>query len=277
MSVGSQDSSPAKPWAASRAYFAAGKYAHPPSGLLELRVVRSGSSRAAIDLGTGLRQVFTRPGDLLVSLPDRATEYEIDEGRELTMIQVSPVHGTALLAQLGHPSLDVLLPLTRRPMRDPLVAELLRRLEEPDAPATLREWTLAVALGNLARKATEIAATASARALTRSGLKIVDTLITGGSGEDLSVARLADAVGLTPRRFSTEFREATGLPVHQYILKIRAERAVELLANSNLPLSQVAAQAGFSHQAHMSRVLRRLKGRTPGDLRKERDRTAPLT
>lgn len=207
------------------------------------------------------------PGALLNTLADRSTEFEIQNGRELTIIQVAPKHGETLLRQLGHSGLGVLLPLIRKPIRDPLVAELLRRLEESDAPATLSEWTLGVVLGSLARKAAEIAAATKARVLTRSGLRIVDELIARGLGEELSVARLADAVGLPPRRFSTEFCEATSLPVHQYVIKARVERAAELLTESDIPLLQVAAQAGFAHQAHMSRVLRRLKGRTPGELR----------
>lgn len=271
------DMAPVDPWTVSRAYFAAGAYVHPPSGLLQLRVVRSGSSRAAIDLGAGRREVFTRPGDLLITLPDRSTEFEIAEGRELTIVQMSPDHAEALLRQLGHQGLDVLLPLIRKPIRDPLVAELLRRLEEPNAPATLNDWTLGVVLGSLARKAAEIAAATKSGVLTRGDLRIVDELIAGSPGDDLSVARLAGAVGLPPRRFSTEFREATGLPVHQYVLRARAERAIELLTDSDLPLSQVAVQAGFSHQAHMSRVLSRLRGRTPGDLRSGRDVTARPT
>lgn len=95
-------------------------------------------------------------------------------------------------------------------------------------------------------------------------------LITRNLDGGVSVARLGDAVGMKPRAFSSEFREATGFPVHQYILSQRVERAVELLTESDLPLSQVAAQAGFSHQAHMSRVLRRLKNRSPRQLRSER-------
>jgi len=48
-------------------------------------VIRGGSSYEEIDLGSGLRRVFTRPGDLLLSR-GRATRFKIEEPRELTMI-----------------------------------------------------------------------------------------------------------------------------------------------------------------------------------------------
>jgi hypothetical protein len=65
-------------------FFHAGDYCHAPAGVVQL--IRCGSSYAEIDLGSGLRRVFTRPGDLLLSLPGRATRFKIEEPRELTMI-----------------------------------------------------------------------------------------------------------------------------------------------------------------------------------------------
>jgi hypothetical protein len=67
-------------------FFPAGDYRHAPAGVVQLRVIRGGSSYAEIDLGSGLRRVFTRPGDLLRSLPGPAMRFKIEEPRELTMI-----------------------------------------------------------------------------------------------------------------------------------------------------------------------------------------------
>jgi hypothetical protein len=78
--------------------FPAGDYRHPPTGTIQLRVIRGGSSHAEIDLGSGLRRVFTRLGDLLLSLPDRATRFKIAEQRELTLITVEPSLASRLLS-----------------------------------------------------------------------------------------------------------------------------------------------------------------------------------
>src|SRR5690242_14127344 len=113
---------------ATRMFFPAGDYHHAPAGMVQLRVIRGGSSYAEIDLGSGLRRVFTRPGDLLLSLPDRATRFKIKEARELTMMTIDPSVVSKLLA-FASGTLEDLAVLTERPIRDPLVAELCRRLE----------------------------------------------------------------------------------------------------------------------------------------------------
>jgi len=131
----SADASEAQPWEISRVYFPAGVYRHPPSGLVQVRVVRRGSSYADIDLGAGAKRVFTRPGDLLVSLPDRPTAFTIEEGRELTLLQLDRHLVTRILAQIGG-RIEEYESLLRRPTREPLVAELCRRLEASDDEGT---------------------------------------------------------------------------------------------------------------------------------------------
>ena len=75
---------------------------------------------------------------------------------------------------------------------------------------------------------------------------------------------------MSRRAFTAAFRGATGLPVHQFILRRRVDRAVELLEEGDLPLAEVASLSGFTHQAHMNRVVIKLKGLSPGRLRSRR-------
>jgi AraC family transcriptional regulator len=46
-------------------------------------------------------------------------------------------------------------------------------------------------------------------------------------------------------------------------MRIRIERAKELLSTSELPLVDVGFRSGFSHQSHFSRLFRKLTGTTP--------------
>jgi AraC family transcriptional regulator len=134
------DASQGESWTISRVYFPAGLYRHPPSGLVQVRVVRRGSSYANIDLGAGAKRVFTRPGDLLVSLPDRPTAFIIEEGREFTLLQLDRHLVTRILAQIGG-RIEEYETLLQRPTREPLVAELCRRLEAGDDEGpTSRAW-----------------------------------------------------------------------------------------------------------------------------------------
>lgn len=133
---------------ATRMFFLAGDYHHALAGMVQLRVIRGGSSYAEIDLGSGLRRVFTRPGDLLLSLPDCATRFKIEEARELTMITIDPSLVSGVLAFAGG-TLEELAVLTARPIRDSLVAELCRRRLESGLSGVVREWTIGLIFAHL--------------------------------------------------------------------------------------------------------------------------------
>jgi AraC family transcriptional regulator len=59
------------------------------------------------------------------------------------------------------------------------------------------------------------------------------------------------------------FRHSVGLPVHEYVVRRRVERARTLLLAGKLSLSQVALASGFAHQSHLARQMRRVLGVTP--------------
>src|SRR5262245_61190182 len=81
--------------------------------------------------------------------------------------------------------------------------------------------------------------------------------------EELTLAAVARQVGYSPYHFARLFRRATGESLHQRVLRARIARARQLLAETELPLAQVAAESGFAHQSHLSHVFRQELGRTP--------------
>jgi len=83
-----------------------------------------------------------------------------------------------------------------------------------------------------------------------------------------TLAQLAAVVRLNPYHFARQFKAATGLPPHQYVILRRVERAKQLLqAGTDLSLAEVALRAGFSDQSQFSRHFKRLVGVTPGQFR----------
>lgn len=87
--------------------------------------------------------------------------------------------------------------------------------------------------------------------------------------EPLRVADMAAACGLSPSRFAHAFSALTGQSPHQYVLAQRLAQAVAMLRRPEPPLAQVAAACGFASQQHLTQVMRRKLGCTPGRLRKE--------
>jgi AraC family transcriptional regulator len=61
-----------------------------------------------------------------------------------------------------------------------------------------------------------------------------------------------------------------GVPLHQYVIQRRVDRARILLSESELAISQVALQTGFAHQSHLARHMKRMLGYTPAAAKRER-------
>ena len=79
---------------------------------------------------------------------------------------------------------------------------------------------------------------------------------------------MAAVAHLSVYHFARQFRAATGLPPHQYVIARRVKRAQQLLqASADLPLAEVAACVGFSDQSQFCRHFKRLVGVTPGQFR----------
>jgi AraC family transcriptional regulator len=80
---------------------------------------------------------------------------------------------------------------------------------------------------------------------------------------------MAAVARLSPYHFARQFKKATGLPPHQYVIARRVERAKQLLqAKTGLSLAEVAARAGFSDQSQFCHHFKRLVGVTPGQFRR---------
>lgn len=101
-------------------------------------------------------------------------------------------------------------------------------------------------------------------------LKQVLLFIDDNLGQDLSLAGIAQVAGLSASYCNALFRAAIGLSLHQYVIRRKVERAAWLLQESQVPISQVALEAGFAHQSHLALHMRRLLGTSPKKLRAHR-------
>jgi transcriptional regulator GlxA family with amidase domain len=85
--------------------------------------------------------------------------------------------------------------------------------------------------------------------------------------EQLTLESLANVARLSVHHFARAFRQSTGEPPHQYLLRRRIERATEMLKESERPLSEIALAVGFSDHSHFARHFRRFVGMSPGAAR----------
>lgn len=89
--------------------------------------------------------------------------------------------------------------------------------------------------------------------------------------DDLSLATLAAVAGLSPSHFARRFKAALGEAPHRYVLARRVNGAKRLLLETEMPLAEIAAAAGFSSQAHLTGIFGRAVGVTPGVYRARRN------
>lgn len=110
------------------------------------------------------------------------------------------------------------------------------------------------------------------RGLSPRQLEAVTAAIVERIAEPISVSALSSVVGLSRSYFSHAFRRSVGWTPHAHVVRLRLERAMMLMAHTEISLTDVALAAGFADQSHFSRSFRRLTGVTPADWRKAHKR-----
>ena len=133
-------------------------------------------------------------------------------------------------------------PLAAESLANVLAVHLIRRVLAPPQPARRRDGTLP-------------------RAKLRAVVEYVEDHLDAGP----TLEQMAAVARLSPYHFARQFKAATGLPPHQYVILRRVERAKQLLqAGTDLSLAEVAAHAGFADQSQFTHHFKRVVGVTPG-------------
>lgn len=82
-----------------------------------------------------------------------------------------------------------------------------------------------------------------------------------------SLAELADAVHLSPKRLSRDFQVVYGMTAFAWLREYRLLRAAELLRTSDAPMSVIADRLGYGSAASFSTQFRQHFGLSPRDYR----------
>lgn len=86
----------------------------------------------------------------------------------------------------------------------------------------------------------------------------------------LEVSELAKIAGLSIRQFERKFRRTFQTTPRSYLMRMRVIKACELLAGTNLPITEVALEAGFYDHSDFSRQFRKHMGQAPTTYRREK-------
>lgn len=100
-------------------------------------------------------------------------------------------------------------------------------------------------------------------------LKMAIEYIQSNLQNELSLDGIAAFVELSPYYFAHTFKATTGIPPYQYVLQCRIERAKQLLREPSLSIAEIAYEAGFGNQSHMTTVFRKILQATPNVYRQQ--------
>jgi AraC-like DNA-binding protein len=158
--------------------------------------------------------------------------------------------------------LELRLPAARRPAWDAAIGaietELASRLEGYRQAALAH---LSLLLIDLARLASDVVGD-----LRHSGepvLAEVFDVIERRHAESLSLRDVAREVGMTPGHLTTIVRRRTGRTVQEWIIDRRMAESRRLLADTDLPIQEVARRVGIRDPGYFSRLFRRAHGTSP--------------
>jgi AraC family transcriptional regulator len=94
---------------------------------------------------------------------------------------------------------------------------------------------------------------------------------------EITLTTLAGVSGLSVFRLAHVFRAAVGVSPHQYLLRVRIGRAIELLCAGSMSALEIALEVGFQSASHFSSTFGRLTGVTPSEYRRLASRRSSLS
>ena len=86
--------------------------------------------------------------------------------------------------------------------------------------------------------------------------------------DNLTLAALAQEVGLSQYHFARAFKQSTGLTPHRYLLHCRLKRAKALLAETDASMADIAARVGYNDATQLSRLFQAELAMSPSTYRR---------
>lgn len=251
----------------------------PVNDLIVSVVLRSNYGSVVRDVGFGRKNFTETPGCILVTPPMTSSYWYFEGMPQILHICFPHDYLRKYLDDSEKDLPDLFGHLARNPIHDPLISMLANRL-----------WAMSAASDKYARICSDqivetilvtLFAESKAGTVCNNGsqrpsaglapwrLKQITELVERRMSEGVSVDELAKIVGLSTHYFLRAFKASTGHTPHQWLSLKRIENAKKLLGGTNLPITDISMDLGFSSPAHFSGRFRQMVGVTPSAWRKE--------
>ena len=76
-------------------------------------------------------------------------------------------------------------------------------------------------------------------------------------------------MGLSPDYMSRIFKQETGIPLKEYIIEARLQKAARLLLTSKKSIAEISGEVGYSNFAYFSKLYKEHFGKPPSEVRRD--------
>lgn len=232
-----------------------------------------GGSRVRGNSGGGHFDVTSEKGSFYMAAPDFANTVMVDKSHQLRSLAFPMAHWQDMLDEategrfsLDHPK------ICRGPFASPVIQS-----------AILNLWALCDEEGPPSRLLARAVGCEILAALCRIGGASISS-IKGGLApwakqrclelmrarlsEDISLDELAAEARLSPFHFARMFKQSVGVPPRVYLTQLRMEKACKLLELTDLPITEIAYEVGYSSNQVLARVFTKHRKMSPTNYRR---------
>ena len=232
-----------------------------------------GCSRVRGDLGGGRFDVTSKKGTLALAAPNFSTTVINDGSHALRSMAFPMAHWQSVLDEAtdGKFSFDS-LEIYGKIFDSPTVRSGLRNLwtlcEEEGAPSRLLARAAGCEiLAELCRLGGAPFVPAKGGLAPWAERRCLE-LMRERLSEDINLDELAAEAQLSTFHFARMFKQSVGVPPRAYLTQLRIEKACELLEQTDLSVTEIALEVGYSSNQVLARVFTRHMRTTPSDYRR---------
>ena len=102
----------------------------------------------------------------------------------------------------------------------------------------------------------------------REALQQISRNIRNSPGDDLKIKTLARDVNISENKLIAMFKKYYNESIHQYVIRVRMERAKKLLIETDLPIKEISAKVGYSDLSGFGRAYKKFFGVGPSTTRR---------
>jgi len=242
-----------------------------------------GERRVARRFGDCRLDEVMQPGDLALKGHGTAGEWMWERTTNTIQVYLAPELLDGVAAEVYGPAVGTWRVRDSLKTRDDELLHLVHALAreadsaEPGSALMVRLLSRQLAVGLIRRHADPVPRALGARPqFDLHGRHDIARFISDHLGNHLSVAQMALHANLSTEHFSRLFRNTFGCTPHQHLLEQRLQRACEMMDDPSRPLAEIACEAGFADQSHLTRSFKARFGVPPSTWRARHERTVAL-